>query len=225
MELPKSTSEVVESIKQEIRQITDADLGKAYETALQLAEKFNRTGQLEAARILYANTNTFKKEQWLIEHGYDRYFLKGFLDELTEDERDHVYFVELSRFERPLPEEAIKAVEETRDIFDVYFVLYTDYTDKEDRKIEAENRERDPILFGMFKTVLKEERNNREYIGRRCYVLAEWEDDWCDLKMDEILQKYDIELGECKLPDNLEELEKKFVEILPSKKEEDEGQD
>lgn len=217
MKTPESATEVVKELKSQVKHISNKDLRKAYAAAEELASKFKRTGQEEAARLLYANTYTFNKEQWLIDHGYTRFIQKGFLEDLVNDNKDSIYLTSLSRFERPLPEEAIKAMEETREIFDEYFVLYTDYTGREDRRIEAEKRERDPILLGAFKLKLKDKTETREYFCRRVYVLAEWEDAWCDLRMEKLLEEYELEQGQVKLPFNLQELEKQFYDLIPNK--------
>lgn len=223
MVIPESATEVVKELKSAVKRISNKDLRKAYAAAEELASKFKRTGQEEAARLLYANTYTFNKEQWLIDHGYTKFIQKGMLEDLINDNKDSLYITSLKRFERPLPEDAIRAMEETRDIFDEYYVLYTDYTGREDRKVEAERRERDPILLGAFKTKLKDKTETREFFCRRIYVVAEWEDEWCDLNMEKLLEEYELESGQLKLPFDLQELEKQFHDFIPHKGEDEDS--
>lgn len=222
---PETTLEVIKELKSATKQISNKDLRKAYAAAEELAKKFKRTGQTEAARLLYANTYTFNKEQWLIDHGYTKFIQKSVLEDLCENHKDSVYLTSLQRFERPLPEHAIEAMEETKEIFDAYYVLYTDYTGKEDRKIEAEARERDPILLGAFKVKLKDETETREYFCRRVYVIAEWEDAWCDLSMEKLLEDYNTESTEIQLPFDLKSLEEQFQQLIPTKSDKDEEED
>lgn len=223
---PKTTTEIIEELKSAERKISVEDLRKAYIAAQEMADKFKRTGQEEAAKILWANIHTFNKEQWLIEHGYTKYFQKSDLEALAEDHKDNIYITKLSRFERPLPEEAIKAKEETEEVFDEYFVLYTDYTGREERRVEAEARERDPILLGAFKTKIEDKTETREYICRRVYVVAEWEDAWCDLKMEKLLSEYEVQDHTIEVPTDLKALEAQIMDLLPNPgEEENEGQD
>lgn len=228
MSNPKTTTEIIEELKRSVRTMSDEDLKKAYIAAQEMATKFKRTGQEEAAKILWANIQTFNKEKELIRKGYDKYFQKTELETLAEDNKDNIFITKLKRFERPLPESAICAKEETEKLFDEYFVLYTDYTGREERKVEAERRERDPILLGAFKTVLEGERETREYICRRLYVVAEWADAWCDLNMEKLLEEYEIEDNTIEIPETVEALEAQIMSLLPEKAEEpqeDEGQD
>ena len=216
---PETTLEVIKELKAATKQISNKDLRKAYAVAQELANKFKRTGQDEAARLLYANTFTFNKEQWLIDHGYTKFIQKSVLEDLCAEHKDSIYLTSLSRFERPLPEFAIEAMEETKEVFDTFYVLYTDYTGKEDRRIEAEARERDPILLGAFKTKVKDETETREYFCRRVYVVAEWEDAWCDLTMEKLLEDYNLESTKIQLPFDLDSLEEQFQQLLPPKTE------
>lgn len=220
MNNPKNTTEIIEELKKQVRSISSKDLRRAYLAAQEMAMKFKRTGQEEAAKLLYANIHTFNKEQQLIERGYTKYFQKSTLDDLTEANRDNIFITKLSRFERPLPESAIVAKEETEDIFDEYFVLYTDYTGREEHKVEAEERERDPILLGAFTTRIEGEKRSEDYICRRVYVVAEWSDQWCDLNMERLLEEYEIESNAIEIPTDLSSLEAQIMSLLPEKIEE-----
>lgn len=71
---PKNTTEIIEELKKQVRSISSEDLRRAYLAAQEMAMKFKRTGQEEAAKLLYANIHTFNKEQQLIERGYTKYF-------------------------------------------------------------------------------------------------------------------------------------------------------
>lgn len=226
MSEPKTTTEIIEALKKQVKYMTSEDLRKAYIVAQEMATKFKRTGQEEAAKILWANVQTLNKEQRLIDLGYNKYFQKADLEDLVGDNRDSVFMTKLKRFERPLPEKAICAKEETDEIFDEYFVLYTDYTGKEERKIAAEAKEHDPILLGSFLTKIEEETETREYICRRLYVVAEWEDAWCDLSMEKLIDEYKVQNHNIVIPDTEEALAESIRSLLPPKVEnEDERQD
>ena len=73
-------------------------------------------------------------------------------------------------------------VEKTRGIFDEFYVVFTDYTGKEERKVEKERRDKDPILFGVFK--------NNTNVADRFYFLGDWVDEYCDLTLDKMVEQY-----------------------------------
>lgn len=56
-----------------------------------------------------------------------------------------------------------------------------DYTGREERKIEAQERNADPILFGSFQDA------KSQTVVERFYVLGDWEDEYCDLTLDKLV--------------------------------------
>ena len=98
-------------------------------------------------------------------------------------------------------------IEKSKDIFDELYVIFTDYTGKEERKVEKERRDKDPILFGVFK--------NDGNVADRFYFLGDWVDEYCDLTLDKMVEQYKNKKGvspkvETSIPQNGEEL----VELL-----------
>lgn len=119
--------------------------------------------------------------------------------------------VELSRYMREIPDELVETVEKSRELFDELYVVFTDYTGKEERKVEKERRDKDPILFGVFK--------NGSNVSDRFYFLGDWVDEYCDLTLDKMVEEYkakyesDIEM-KTEIPETTDEL----IEILKSYK-------
>ena len=74
-------------------------------------------------------------------------------------------------------------IDKTKDIFDQMYVVYTDYTGKAERQIEAVRKEKDPILFGTFM-----DKTNKVCVDR-FYYLADWEDEFCDLTLDKMVNE------------------------------------
>ena len=94
-----------------------------------------------------------------------------------------IILVDLDGFQRELPPEVEKVLLDCiqKKLFDTYLILCTDYTRKVTATIKKENQKKDPILFGAFIN------NSGKVITQRLYVLAEWEDEYCDLTMDKLL--------------------------------------
>lgn len=87
--------------------------------------------------------------------------------------------IELERYEREIPDEIVDVIAKTKDLFDQMYIVFTDYTGKEERKIAAEKKDKDPILFGTF-----QDRKQKVCVDR-FYYLGDWVDEYCDLTLDQ----------------------------------------
>ena len=192
--------------------ITTEALKKSYDVFLKLAEKYKRLGQVESLKKLCFLADTLVKEEKLIEMGITTYVYKDTIEDYIENVADKtVKIVELSRYMREIPDELIETIEKVKPIFDELYVIFTDYTGKEERKVEKERRDKDPILFGVFK--------NRTNVADRFYFLGDWVDEYCDLTLDKMVEQYSEKKGysptiTVKIPNDSEEL----VQILKTYK-------
>jgi hypothetical protein len=163
--------------------ITTEALKNSYDVFLKLAEKYQKIGQVESLKKLCFLADTLVKEEKLIELGITTYVYKDTIEDYIENVADKtVKIVELSRYMREIPDELIDTIERTKNLFDEFYVVFTDYTGKEERKIEKEKRDKDPILFGVFK--------NRTNVADRFYFLGDWVDEYCDLTLDKMVEQY-----------------------------------
>ena len=124
-------------------------------------------------------------------------------DYITNVADKSVKIIELSRYMREIPDELVDTIERTKNLFDEFYVVFTDYTGREERKIEKERRDKDPILFGVFK--------NQTNVADRFYFLGDWVDEFCDLTLDKLVEQYKDKknispLVTTKIPKNGEEL-------------------
>ncbi|EQL11139.1 Uncharacterised protein [Clostridioides difficile] len=89
------------------------------------------------------------------------------------------------------------------------YVLFTDYTGKITKEISKERRDKDPILFGVFS-----DEKSRAIVDR-FYYLGDWEDEYCDLTLEKMINDYkkkgrqDI-LKHIITPKSLDELKKEL---------------
>lgn len=205
-------SQYFEYLKNAKNEITTESLKKSYAAFLKLGEKYNKLGQSESLKKLCFLADTLKKEEKLIEMGITTYVYKDAVEDYIENVADKtVKIVELSRYMREIPDELVETVEKSRELFDELYVVFTDYTGKEERKVEKERRDKDPILFGVFK--------NGSNVSDRFYFLGDWVDEYCDLTLDKMVEEYkakyesDIEM-KTEIPETTDEL----IEILKSYK-------
>lgn len=163
--------------------ITLDSIKKSFDVFIKLGEKYQRLGQVESLKKLCFLADTLQKEEKLIELGVTTYVYKDVIEDYITNVADKtVKIIELSRYMREIPDELIETIEKTKELFDELYVVFTDYTGKEERKVEKERRDKDPILFGVFK--------NRTNVADRFYFIGDWVDEYCDLTLDKMVEQY-----------------------------------
>lgn len=183
MENNVTPSQYFDFIKGSKKQITSEALQSSFDVFIKLAEKYSKLGQLESLKKLSFLADTLVKEEQLIKLGITTYIYKDTIQDYIDTVADKtVKIIELSRYMREVPDELVDVVEKTREIFDEFYVVFTDYTGQEERRVEQERRDKDPILFGVFK--------NSTNVSDRFYFLGDWVDEYCDLTLDKMVEQY-----------------------------------
>ena len=178
-----------DQIKNKKHTVTSADLRKIYENCIELANKYKTTGQIRGLRKILFCMESIEKEQALVEMGITTFIYKDdidfYIDSVTERSRSDrpVKIIELERYEREIPDEIVDVIAKTKDLFDQMYIVFTDYTGKEERKIAAEKKDKDPILFGTF-----QDRKQKVCV-HRFYYLGDWVDEYCDLTLDKMINQ------------------------------------
>ena len=177
-----SPSEYFEQVKERKNHITDEDLRKVYDNCLELLNKYKITGQKKGMKKLMFHLECIEKEREIVKMGINTFIYRDDIEEYIDNvAKDTVKIIELENYEREIPDEIVNLIAEVKDKFDQLYVVFTDYTGKIERQIKKERREKDPILFGTFQN-----QANRTVIDR-FYYLGDWEDEYCDLTLDEMV--------------------------------------
>lgn len=177
-------SQYFDIIKGKKNQITDEELQKVYENALELINKYKITGQRKGLRKLMFHIECIEKEREIVRMGIDTFIYRDDIEEYIDTvAKDTVKIIELENYEREIPDEIVELISQVKDKFDQLYIVFTDYTGKVERQIERERREKDPILFGTFQN-----QSNRTIIDR-FYYLGDWEDEHCDLTLDKMVNQ------------------------------------
>lgn len=167
---------------------------------LVLAEELERASEIGLSnaknRLAFA-FDAFTREQVLVARGYDKYVHLEDIMHLVDavSPKNSIKIIELNRYPRIVPEGPAKKVKELLDlkVFSDMFVVYTDYTnEKIETPAEREEvkRNTDPIIFGTFNDSKLGFRHDRYYF------VADWEDEYCDLTFDRMIEKMSETLGE-----------------------------
>lgn len=193
-------------IKSKKETITDQDLVNVYENCIEMINKFEITGQINGLRKMMFHIETIEKEREIVKLGIDTFVYKDDIEEFIDNVSDDaVKIIEIEKYERDIPDEIVEIVSKVKNHFDKLYVLFTDYTGRVERQIEKERRDKDPILFGTF------QNQKSRTIIERFYYLGDWEDEYCDLTLDKMVNQIKDKTGEnvvrkIATPKNIEEL-------------------
>ena len=179
-----------ENIKKARRTTSDVWLKQLYQTSEALLEKAFAIGQDAAIKKLVFTIDTLKKEKKLLEMGFDTFVYREDVETFIPKVDNKVgKVIELENYPREIPDKIIDQLIylKKEKIFDMFSIVFTDYTGEVAKKVEKERRRKDPILFGHF---LDKSSNKEPH--ERFYYIADWEDEYCDLtlqKMVEVMAK------------------------------------
>lgn len=177
-------SEYFEYVKNKKNIATDESLTAVYENCLDLLNKYNTTGQIAGMKKLFFHLQCIEKERELVKLGINTFVYKDDIEDYIDHIADDVVkIIELENYEREIPDDIVKTIEKVKDKFDRLYIIFTDYANKEGRKVAAEKREKDPILFGAFID------DKSKIIVDRFYFLGDWVDEYCDLTLDKLVSE------------------------------------
>lgn len=186
-------------VKNKVNEMNDRDLNKLYSISTELLKKYEKTGQIKAAKKLAFHIKSILKEKKIIDLGITKFIYRSDIENYIDNiANDVVKIIELDNYPREIPDELVETIEKTRDIFDEMYVLFTDYTGEVEKEVE---KERDPILFGSFIDRKVDE------MSQRMYYLGDWIDEYCDLTLDKLVSQTDKSIvKEISIPNDTNEL-------------------
>ena len=201
-----SSEQYFNILKNKKQVMTQMKLDEFYDNCLAMLERFRITGQIDGMKKIAFLAEYTVKEKQLLDIGITEYVHKYDIDDYIDNiSDDDVSIIELSKYERIIPDDIIGKIVTCKDIFDEMYVLFTDYTSQHKRKIESERKNNDPILFGVFKS--------KRTFHDRFYIIGDWEDEYCHLTMEKFLADFHakgkkVALKDIYTPEKLEELKK-----------------
>lgn len=202
-----SPYEYFKDMKEKVQIMDDEKLTRAYQNAMYLAERYNKTGQKKGLRKLKFHIESIVREKKVLDAGINKFVYESDITEyIKEVANKQVVILDLASFERNLPDEIVEALEKVKDLFDEFYIVCTDYTGELAKKVQQERREKDPILFGAFIN------RNKGTLNERFYYIGDWIDEYCDLTLDRMVAEMkkktdkDIVNEVIPIPNTIEEL-------------------
>jgi len=133
--------------------------------------------------------------------GY-KIFVEGeLIDKFKSKTSRSILETKLKNYARVIPNSNQKDIKKALDskVFDEIIVMHTDVKAKE----LTEEEKRDPIAFGKIKE------------SDRYYFITDWEDEFCDLTLDDIIDELDLKEADMKIKKNpdLSDLTQKYEKL------------
>lgn len=154
---------------------------KKIESALQEAED---QGQVAFSEELLRKLLILCREAEMFANGKKIYIDRAIYDKFKDKTSKQVALTPLKNYARPIPDSVLKEKDkcDKAKLFDGYVVMhYDDNTTVKETDTERETREKDPILFGIVQN------------SEKLYFVDDWEDEYCDLTLDDIIDKLELE--------------------------------
>lgn len=171
--------ECFDNIKKSKHNMTPEFLEKLQKNTQGMLDKSFAIGQNYATKKLLFALDVISKEKRLLDLGIDTFVYRDDVQQFVEMVKDKdIKIIELFNYEREIPDEIAEIVQNLKEekIFDEYFVVFTDYTKKTEKRVQ---KERDPILFGVFL--------DKVNLSDRFYYIGDWEDEHCDLTLQKMV--------------------------------------
>jgi hypothetical protein len=186
-----SPKEYFDIVKDKKKTINDEELQKIYDNCLVLLEKYKITGQIQGMKKLIFHIETIEKEKEIVRLGINTFVYRDDIENYIDNiSKNPVKIIELENYEREIPDEIVELIDKVKDKFNKFYVVFTDYTGKVERQVEEKRREKDPILFGTF-----QDETTKTVIDR-FYFIGDWEDEYCDLTLDKMVNQIQTKTGE-----------------------------
>lgn len=166
-----------------LKKIMDSDyLKKLYGIVMSEAQKAKQTGQNILLRRLAYSISVLHREEELLRQGINVFVFREDIEKFIKSVNNKVVkVIELEYFPRSIPNEIADRIHQLKqlNLFDKFYIVFTDYTGEVESQVKAEERRKDPIIFGTFETLI----NGMWDIHDRFYYVADWEDEYCDLTL------------------------------------------
>ena len=172
------------------------------------AYEFLETLSQNAELYLFTSRNLMLATKWLINNNLDKFF-----KDVTNIKLPSYLYIDENGNRTGKKYDVLHVIGGGANA-DYLNQITADYTGKIERQVEKERRQRDPILFGTFQN-----KSTRTVIDR-FYFLGDWEDEYCDLTLDKMVneikseKKYNV-LRTINTPKDIKELKEQLNQLTP----------
>jgi hypothetical protein len=168
-----------------------------------MVDEFTSTGQEAMSDACVRQFLVLSREAAIYACGFKKFITEEHVKKYKHDIRDcNLQITPLKNFSRVLPKNVSDIAKKCIDkkLFDDYVVFHLDNKGKIETEKERIERKRDPILFGKLEH------------SEKLYLIIDWEDELCDLRFSDIIEKLAFTGEDISLPKNPEFMVKKDEE-------------
>lgn len=184
---------VFKFVKKRFNILEQKRLSMRFERICQLLETAKDCNQIALKDKINDKFGQFLKEQEMIVCGFTQFIEKDDLQTFIDlCSKKVIKLTKLKNYIRIIPRNVRTRLQKAQkaNMFDEYLILHTDPDDKSVEKTRDEKR--DPILFGVISE------------STRYYVIGDWEDEFCDITMDKIIETLDLDTQDTELNNDVE---------------------
>jgi len=166
--------------------------GKSFENRIkklwELAEQSEKNGQVALSEQFIERIAKETRESEMYALGYKIFLEKEWVEKFRGKTTKNILETKLKNYARVIPESNQKDIKKALDakVFDEIIIMHTDVKAKE---LTIEEK-RDPIAFGKIQE------------SERYYFITDWEDEYCDLTLDDIIDELDLKESDMKIKKN-----------------------
>lgn len=167
-------------------------LEKRIKRLWKLAEESEKNGQIALSEEFLKKVLKETRESEMYAMGYKIFIENEHLEKFQYKVKDKsVSITPLKNYIKVIPDDCQKKINKAikNNIFDEIIIVHYDPTGVAVKRTEEEER-KDPIAFGKIKE------------STRMYFITDWEDEYCDLTLDDIVDKLKLEDDEITLSKN-----------------------
>jgi len=177
-------------VKRKFGILGDRRFEKRIKKLEKLAIETENIGQIALSENFMKKAIKEARECELYASGFRIFIEKKLIEKFKEKTCKPIYETKLKNFSKPIPNSCQKEIKKCLDLklFDEIIIMHTNQEDKE----LTEEEKKDPIAFGIIAE------------SDRYYFITDWEDEFCNLTLDDIIDKLDLEEDEIKLKKNPE---------------------
>ena len=183
-------------IKELQENITSDTLQETLNISSEILNRLRRSGQKPLAEKLMRKMTILIKERNAALAGFTNIINTNDIYvwvheiEVREHNGETVSPIKIAALEdymRVIPDDVLEKLDAAKPIFDTFYIVFTDYTGETERHIEQEKKDKDPILFGAF---LTPRDNGRLGPADHLFFIADWEDEYCDLTLTQMIESF-----------------------------------
>jgi len=172
----------------------------------ELSEKYSKLGQEALSDECIRQYYTIARESAMWACGYNMFVTEDILNKFRYQIKGDLKITPIKNFARIIPEKPAAKIKSAmeRKLFDSYVIVHLDIKQQSvlETKKERVEREKDPICFGRIDDCDK------------YYFVCDWEDEFDDLRFQDIVKKLSLSKKDLKLNKTYE-----LPDVLPKKEE------